>query len=83
MFKHVILQNGHCDYIADDSKYETTLIAYTGNTLNKILQVILFTAYYIYVLLQNNSTSCLSLFKMHQQALISIDIGTSLRKRDD
>ena len=64
-FKHVILPNGHCDFFSDDPKYETTIIAYTNSTLNKILQVILFIVYFFHYykyiqllkLLQNVATS--------------------------
>ena len=48
MFQNVILPNGHCDFVVDNPRYETTTIAFTFITLNKIIQVILFTVYYVY-----------------------------------
>ena len=45
---HVILPNGHCDFFADDPNYETTIVAFTSNSLNKIVQVILFVVYFFY-----------------------------------
>ena len=47
-FKNVILPNGHCDFFADDPKYETTIVVFTSNSLNKIVQVILFVVYFFY-----------------------------------
>ena len=35
-------------YIVEDAFYETTLIAYACNIVNKIIQAMLFTVHYIY-----------------------------------
>ena len=46
-FKHVILPNGHCEFVVQQN-YDTIRIAFAYNSLSKVIQIVLLVVYFVY-----------------------------------